>query len=252
MKKTYLFLFRLMPLLILLLAWEFIFSSTGKGAFLYSKPTLILASLIENFKSGLLINDLKVTGSETLFGFLLGNSLGLMLGFSLWYSKLIAYISKPYIIVIGSIPIFSLAPMTIIWFGTGMFAKVMMAAISTFAVSVAQSYDGAQQVDESQIKLLKTFGASRWIIFRNIIIPSSFIWVISSLRLNVSLALLGAFIGEFISSDQGLGHRILKASSLYDTTMVFSALLCLIFLAFVFNWGLGLLEKKVSYWKNQS
>lgn len=243
-------LLRLMPLLLLLLAWQYLFSATTRGAFLYSKPSLIVSSLLDNIKNGLLLKDLRATGLETSYGFLIGNSLGLMVGFSLWYSNKTAYISKPYILAIGSIPIFSLAPMTIIWFGTGMFAKIMMAAISTFAVAVTQSFQGAQHVDESQVRLLKTFGASRWVVFKRLIVPSSFIWVISSLRLNVGFALLGAFIGEFISSDEGLGFRIMKASSLYDTAMVFSALILMILLAFLFNGCVRLLEKKLLFWKN--
>lgn len=249
MKKTIVILIKLLPLVVFLLLWEYVFASSSKNTFLYSKPSLIFDALVKNIKNGILVDDFKTTGLETLCGFVLGNFIGLVLGFLLWYSSKLAVISKPYIIAIGAIPIFSLAPMTIMWFGTGFFAKAMMATLSTFTVALVQSYDGAQNVDTSQINLLKTFGASRFTIFRKVIMPSSFIWVLSSLRLNVGFALLGAFIGEFITAEKGLGFRILKASGLYDTPLVFASLLCLIFLAFIFNWLVGILEKNVQAWK---
>lgn len=232
-----------------LLLWEFIFSRGGDRTFLYSKPSLIFAALLANIRNGVLINDFKTTGLETLLGFLLGNAVGLVMGFSLWYSRALAYISRPYIIAIGAIPIFSLAPMTIMWFGTGLFAKVMMAALSTFTISLTQSFAGAQNVDKNMLNLMETFGASRLTTFSKIIVPSSIIWVVGSLRLNIGFALLGAFIGEFITSQNGLGFRILKASSLYDTSLVFASLICLILLAFVFNWIVSVFERKVSHWK---
>ena len=235
---------KILPLLIFLLIWEFLISPTGNNTFLFSKPSLVFIALVENIKSLQLIYDFLTTAYETIMGFIIGNTVGIIIGFSLWYSELIAKISKPYILTIGVIPIFAIAPMTIMWFGTGAFAKIMMAALSTFPIALSQSYLGSQNVDVNQINLLKTFGASKFVIFRKIIIPSSLIWVFSSLKLNIGFALLGAFIGEFISSEKGLGYRILKSSSLYDTSLVLASLLCLILLAFFLNLLVGILEKK--------
>ena len=235
---------KILPLLIFLLIWEFLISPIGKNTFLFSKPSLVFIVLIENIKKMQLVYDFLVTGYEALMGFIIGNIVGVVIGFSLWYSELIAKISKPYIIAIGAIPIFAIAPMTIMWFGTGIFAKIMMAALSTFTIALSQSYLGSQNVDVNQINLLKTFGASKFLIFRKLIIPSSLIWVFSSLKLNIAFALLGAFIGEFISSERGLGYRILKSSSLYDTSLLLAALLCLVLLAFFLNSVVGIFERK--------
>lgn len=235
---------KILPLLIFLLIWEFIISSIGNNTFLFSKPSSIFVALIENLKNLQLVYDFLITGYETIMGFVVGNAIGIILGFSLWYSELIAKISKPYIIAIGAIPIFAIAPMTIMWFGTGAFAKIMMATLSTFTIALSQSYLGSQNVDINQINLLKTFGASKFTIFRKIIIPSSLIWVFSSLKLNIGFALLGAFIGEFISSEEGLGYRILKSSSLYDTSLLLASLICLVSLAFLLNFIVGMFEKK--------
>jgi len=113
--------------------------------------------------------------------------------------------------------------MMIMWFGTGLFAKIMMAMLSTIIIAFSQSYEGARNVEIKQINLLRSFGANKSLIFKKLIIPSSLIWVFNSLRLTVSFALLGAFIGEFISAEAGLGYRILKAGGLYDVPLVLAS-----------------------------
>ena len=252
MKRFRTYCLTFLPLIIFLLIWQFIISPIGKNTFLFSKPSLILQSLKENTINLVLPYDFLITGLETLLGFLLGNVIGIILGFGLWYSTKLAEISRPYIIAIGSIPIFALAPMTIMWFGTGISAKVMLATISTFTIALIQAYTGAKNTDKNQIKLLKTFGANKNQIFFRIIIPSSLTWVLSSLKLNVSFALLGAFIGEFISAENGLGFRMIKASSLYNTSLLFSALIYFLILSFIFNYTINLIEKKVLFWKEKS
>ena len=237
------------PLLIFLILWEFVFSSTEKSRFLFAAPSLIYEAFVVNVSNGVLVKDFIITGYETLIGLLIGNTAGIIIGLSLWYSKRIAQLSRPYIIAIGSIPIFALAPMMIIWFGTGLFAKIMMAAISTFIIAVTQSYEGAKNVDPSQIMLLKSFGANNNQVFKKLVIPSSLIWLFNSLKLNVSFAILGAFIGEFISADVGLGYRALKASGLYDVPLLISAVLGIVLLALFFSLLINLTERYIVKWK---
>ena len=239
----------LLPLVAFLLIWQFIISTTDKRIFLFSSPSLIYHSFVENFKNGILPNDIWVTGQEAFYGFLIGNIVGAFVGLSLWYSKRVANLTRPYIIAIGAIPIFSIAPMMIIWFGTGMYAKVMLAAISTVIIAITQSYEGARHVDEHQIKLFKSFGASRTQIFSKLIVPSSLVWLFNSLKLNISFALLGAFIAEYISAEEGLGHRIFKAGGTYDVALVLSAVICIVLLAFIFSAIISLFEKTLLKWK---
>ncbi|MEO5644137.1 MAG: ABC transporter permease [Bacteroidia bacterium] len=239
----------LLPLIAFLLLWEFVIATTSKKMFLFSSPSLIYHSLVENFQNGILPNDIWVTGQEALYGFVIGNIVGAFIGLSLWYSKRIANLTRPYIIAIGAIPIFSIAPMMIIWFGTGMYAKVMLAAISTVTIAITQSYEGARHVDIQQIKLFQSFGASRTQIFSKLIVPSSLVWLFNSLKLNISFALLGAFIAEYISAEEGLGHRIFKAGGTYDVALVWASVICIVLLAFLFSGVIFLFEKTLLKWK---
>ena len=239
----------IVPLIIFLLFWELFSSLKDSNQFLFASPSTVFNSLIENIKNGILIKDFYITAFEIIVGFIIGNVLGSLIGLSLWFSKTIAEISKPYVVALGSIPIFALAPMMIIWFGTGLYAKVMMVVLSTILIAITQSYEGARNVDLEQINLLKSFGATKKQIFSKLIIPSSLLWVFNSLKLNIFYAILGAFIGEFISAEAGLGYRILKASGLYDIPLVLASVISLIFLAFILNSIVGIIEKRKNAWK---
>jgi NitT/TauT family transport system permease protein len=249
MRKFRNIILTLIPLLLFLLLWEFVFATTARAKFLFASPSLIYAALVENIRNGTLPKDILVTGEETLLGFIIGNVVGVLIGLSLWFSNRVAKLAKPYIIAIGVIPIFAIAPMMIIWFGTGLYAKIMMAAISTVTIAITQAYEGARNVDDQQIQLLKSFGASNSQVFKKLVVPSSLVWLFNSLKLNVSFALLGAFIAEYISSFEGLGHRIFKAGGTYDVPLVLAALLCIILLALFFHLIITLVEKNFFNWK---
>jgi len=124
-----------------------------------------------------------------------------------------------------------------------------MAALSTVIVALVQSFQGAMHVNEKYLHQMQVLGATKNQTFRKVVLPSSLVWVFSSLKLNIGFALLGAFIGEFISAEAGLGYFILKSSGVYDMANVFAGLVCMAFLAIVLSQLLGIIEDKVIFWK---
>ncbi len=176
-----------------------------------------------------------LTGIEALIGFMIGITLGTLVGFLLWYSARTANIFKPYMIILGTIPVFAFAPLIIIWFGIGISMKIALAAFGTFLIALTQSYEGAKSVDEQEYRLLKLYGATWLQMLKKVIFPSSLSWVLASMKLNVGFAILGAFIGEFISSGVGLGYFMIKSGSLYDIPGVFAGGFFLVLLSLLFN-----------------
>jgi NitT/TauT family transport system permease protein len=235
-------LYRALPLLAFLSFWELATHGNSTRTFFFGSPEKIGAFLIAKTLDGSLARDVGVTFIEAALGFLLGNVVGTALGLGLWYSKLAFSIAKPYVIALGSAPIFALAPLLIVWFGTGMFSKVLIATLSTVFVALMQSYTGASEVSNDYLRLMQTFGATQGQTFRKIVAPSSIVWVMSAFRLNVGFAILGAFIGEFISSSAGLGHLILVASGLFDISLMLCGVILLTGLAFVLYFFVGQLE----------
>lgn len=232
--------------------WEWIAAQDRQTAFLFGSPSAIAGFLVIMWQDGSLVRDTWVTGLETVLGFLMGNVLGTALGLSLWYSRFVSRVVQPFIIALGSIPIIALAPIVIIWFGTGLASKVAMATLSVVVVALVTSYKGAMSVDPDQVNLMRTLGARKGQIFRKLVVPASLADIFVGMKLTVGFALIGAIIGEFMSSSEGLGHAIFKAGSLYIIPKVFAALVATIALALVLTWLVGKLERVLTPWRQEA
>lgn len=229
-------LLRAIPLVVFVIAWEGFTSGNGRRIFFFGQPSKIAAHFSERVLDGSLAVDAGATLLEAAAGFVLGNILGTAIGLALWYSKTAFSIARPYIIALGAAPVFALAPLLIIWFGTGLFAKVMIAMLSTIFVALYQSYRGALEVSADYLRLMETFRATKHQTFRKVVAPAAIVWVMSAFRMNVGFAILGAFIGEFISSNKGLGHLILVASGLFNISLVLCGVLTLTLIALFLTW----------------
>jgi NitT/TauT family transport system permease protein len=232
-----------------LLFWEHMTSRNSATAFMFGSPSAIAGFLGQMARDGSLWRDLYVTGGETLLGFFVGNLTGTVIGLSLWYSRFVSRVVEPFVIAIGSIPIIALAPIIIIWFGTGLISKVAMSTLSVVIVALVTSYKGAVGVDPDQINLMRTLGASKFQIFRKLVVPASLTDIFAGLKLTVGFALIGAIVGEFMSSSEGLGHAIFKAGSLYIIPKVFAALVATIALALVLTFIVGKIERLLMPWR---
>lgn len=247
--KTAIKIYQILILAIFIIFWELSVRNSDKLKFLFGSPSLIFISFIDSWINGRIFIDVLFTLSETVIGFIIGNILGVIFGLTLVYFPVLANISKPYVIALGAIPIFALAPMMIIWFGTGFMSKVLMAVFSTFLITTLQAYSGAQSVDKKYERLFKSLNAKKRDFFIIVRIPNSLVWVLTSLRITIGFALLGAFIGEFISSERGLGHLILKAGGLYNIPLVLVGLIHIVIIALLLNYLVLLIEKSVVKWK---
>ena len=235
----------------LLAFWEQATSSNRAFAFMFGSPSAIAGFLGQMARDGSLWRDTSITGLETLLGFFVGNLVGTLIGLSLWYSKFVSRVVEPFVIALGSIPIIALAPIIIIWFGTGLVSKVAMSTLSVVIVALVTSYKGAVGVDPDQINLMRTLGASKFQVFRMLVVPASLTDIFAGLKLTVGFALIGAIVGEFMSSSDGLGHAIFKAGSLYVIPKVFAALVATIALALFLTFLVGKIERLLMPWRRQ-
>ena len=208
---------------LVLACWEFIGRSSGRAFFVAGSPTAIFKELKQLVVFDHLLSHFWTTGSEAVAGIVMGTMIGASFGLSLWYSKAVEQTVRPFIIALGTLPILAFAPLMIVWFGIGWGMKVALAAFSTVFIAYDQAYRGAKLTSSESVDVLKGMNASQNQIFFKVVVPGAFSWVLSSMRLNVGIGLLGAFIGEFIASDRGLGYLILRASGLYNIPRAFAA-----------------------------
>ena len=237
-------------LLALLLGfWDHMTANNKQAAFMFGSPSAMAGFLGQMVGDGSLWRDTYVTGLETLLGFLVGNFIGTVSGLSLWYSRFVSRVVEPFVTALGSIPIIALAPIIIIWFGTALISKVAMSTLSVVIVALVTSYKGAVGVDPDQVNLMRTLGASKFQIFRKLVVPASLADIFAGLKLTVGFALIGAIVGEFMSSSEGLGHAIFKAGSLYIIPKVFAALVATIALALLLTFVVGRTERRLMPWR---
>jgi NitT/TauT family transport system permease protein len=217
--------------------------------FFWSQPSAIFKTLIIFFTAGDAWTDIGFTFRSTIIGFLLGTTVGSVLGLSFWWSRNYAAIVQPYVICFESIPKLALAPLIVLVFGIGLPSKVAIATALTVVVSTLTTYAGVKALDPDGEKLFYSLGATRLQVFRKLVVPFCLPWIISVLRVNIGLALTGAIVGEFIASQHGLGRAILYAGQTYDIALVWVAVLVLSTLAVIMyatvSWLEGVLRKGV-------
>ena len=227
-------LIRVLIALLLLFGWE-ILGSTETISFFTSSPHKVLGEFLKLLIEGNLLLHFIVTAGEASAGLSLGLFVGGVIGLLLWYSTTLARALHPFILAAGSVPLVSLAPLFIVWFGIGIQMKIALSFFSTVFTTLSQSYQGACKVNAQYLDVLTAMQARPHEKFIKVIVPGSLDWVLGSMRLNIGLGLLGAFLGEFIASEAGLGHLILRASSLYNTSQAFAAGFGIAALALIFD-----------------
>jgi len=241
--KLQIVLLQLLPITLLIILWEASTKVNPQTAFYYGSPSGIVGALYSRLIGGALISDFLLTAFEAVVGFIVGNILGTAIGLSFWFSQIAFRMAKPYITVLGATPIFALAPLMMIWFGTGVFSKIVMATLSCVFIALLSAYQGAQNVSPVQIDYLKSYQANRLMIFRKVIVPASLVWVISAFKINIGFALLGAFIGAYISSNAGLGHLIKVETGLFNISHVLLGVVLMSLIAITLTFIVGTLEK---------
>lgn len=223
--------------------WQLAASWKVIDPFFWSQPSAIWNTLKLFFVKGDAVTDIAYTFEATIIGFIVGTIAGSCFGLSFWWSRNYAAIVQPFIICFESIPKLALAPLIILIFGIGLTSKVAIAVALTVVVSTLTTYAGVKAVDPDSERLFYSLGASRFQVFHKLVIPAVLPWTISVLRVNIGLALTGAIVGEFISSQHGLGREILYAGQTYDIALVWVAVLVLAAFSMVMYVAVSQLEK---------
>jgi NitT/TauT family transport system permease protein len=235
-----------------LLAWEFGTRVGWISDFLFGAPSGIYKVFVRMLADGSLWDDTSYTLFEAVLGFVIGTIFGSVAGLALWYSIFVARLVEPFIVAINSVPKIALAPIIILWFGTGLVSKVALAVSLTALVALIAAYQAAKDADTDLQSLLISMGASKHQVFYKAVVPSTIPSIIATFRINIGFGLVGAVVGEFISSQRGLGHLVYTASSFYDLNTVWVGLFVLMFLGFVLYHAIDLTERVLLPWKQSS
>jgi len=230
-------------LVALILLWEAGSRVGFIDPFFFSSPSEIVRTAIVKWQSGQLPRDIAYTAASTLLGFVLGTVIGSVVGLMFWFSRPVALVAEPWLIVLNALPKLALAPVLVILTGIGFESKVILAFLMTVVVAAMSAYGGVQTVDSALETLLISLGAKRRQIFTRLVVPSAMPSIITGLRVNIALAMAGSIVGEFIASDRGLGRMIVYAGTIFDLPLVWVGVVVLSIVSVAMYAGVVLLEK---------
>jgi NitT/TauT family transport system permease protein len=223
--------------------WELAARYDWIDAFYWSYPSQIAAKFAVFVTTGQAAVDTAFTFEATIMGFALGTLVGSIIGLSFWWSRNYASLAQPFLICFEATPKLALAPMIVIVFGIGLASKIAIGTALIVVVTTLTTATAVREIDQDSEKLFYSLGASRWQVFIKLVIPSALPWIVSSLRINIGLALTGAVIGEFVSSQHGLGRQILYAGQTYDVAMIWVAISILATLSIAMYLAVGQIER---------
>lgn len=223
--------FRTAILLVFLFLWEFTARTGIIDSFIFSSPTQIARCFWGMVLDKSIFLHLGITLYETLASFLLVTFLGVLFAVFLWMWPRFSEIVDPYLVVLNSLPKSALAPLLIVWLGTGM-NTIIVAGISVALFgAIISLYTGFRQVDEEKIRLIHTLGGSRRDSLFKVVLPGSIPIILSTMKVNIGLALVGVIIGEFLAARRGLGYLIIYGSQVFQLDMVITSILILCVIA---------------------
>lgn len=240
---------RILVFLVFLVLWEVSARLELIDSFITSTPTRVLGTLYQMAGDGSLYYHTSITVWETTLGFTIGTLGGTLIAIVLWWSKMISKILDPYIVVLNSIPKVALGPLFIVWLGNGTTAIVAMALAIAVIVTIMMVYSGFQNVDPNYLKLMQTFGATKWQTLRKVILPASVPTIISALKVNVGMSLVGTIMGEFLVSKAGLGFLIVYGGQVFKMDLIISGVVVLCLVSVALYYLVTFLEGRMLKWQ---
>lgn len=253
MRKWTIIALRIAVLVIALGGWELSARLKWIDSFFFSMPSLIYLQLVEWFTNGTsqgpLWMQVFVTLEETVLGFLIGAAGGIVCGIALGRNKLLSDVFSLYIQIANSIPRVVLGSVFVIALGLGMASKVALAVVMVFFVVFGNAFQGVREADRYMIANAQILGASKHQVTMTVVIPSALSWILASLHVSFGFALVGAVVGEFLGSKQGIGLLISTAQGAFNASGVFAAMIVLAVVALAADYLLTSVERRLLKWK---
>lgn len=236
-------------LLISILLWEIAAQFKWIDTFFTSYPSKIVALFIKYVKNGMIFEHIGISLMETIVGFIGGTVLGIIVAVLLWWSDFMAKVLDPYMVVLNSLPKTALAPIIILWVGAGYSGIVVTAISVSIVITILNVYNSFIEVDEDKIKMLKTFGATKFQILKKVVIPASVPAMVSTLKVNIGMSWVGVIVGEHIVSRAGLGYLLVYGGQVFQLDLVMMSVIILAILTTFMYKIVAILENKIMKWR---
>jgi NitT/TauT family transport system permease protein len=231
--------------ILFLIAWQVAVPLAGLSDFILPTPWQIIRRIVVDYR--LILSDSLITLVETLVGFAIAAVSGVALALAIFYSRIFERAVYPLLVAMQTIPKVALAPLLVLYLGYGFAPKCFLALLLAFFPIVISTVVGLQALDKAMVDLVRSMGANEWQTFYKIRLPAALPNIFGGLKVGISLAVIGAVIGEYVAAERGLGYLQLQAGSQFDTTLSFAAMIVIAFIGIVLFWLLDLGERKAVF-----
>jgi NitT/TauT family transport system permease protein len=229
--------------------WEGLIRLGNYPTFILPAPGKVASTFGRAVMDGTLWHHAQATLTEVFAGLALGLVIATILGYGLAKNHVIERLLAPYIVALQSVPVVAIAPLLVIWFGSGQVSKVLVCALIVFFPVLINTIVGVRSVDEELRDLMRSLQASKWQTFYMLDLPAALPVLFGGLKIGVTLAVIGAVVGEFVGADRGLGFLINQARGLFNTPLVFVAIFSLVAIALMLYGLVTLLEAWLLRWR---
>lgn len=244
-EKFIVLLFRFLIVFIFLFLWQLLVNLNVLNSFILSSPLNVVKTLISLFKTNTLFEHIFVTLYEVLICFVLTTLVGVLAASILWLNKILAKIFDPFLTILNSLPKVSLGPIIIIWFGANVKSIIIMALLISIMNSIISIFQGFKEVDNYKITLMQSLGANKFQIFFKLILPANYSNIISTLKINISMSLIGVIMGELLVSKKGIGYLIMYGSQVFNLDLVMTGIILLSIISAIIYYLILFIEKKL-------
>ncbi len=214
-----------------------------------SAPSLIFKAAVQLFVSGEIYNDLYISGVELFWGYLLSAAVAVPFGIMVGWYKRASYIFDPFINAMNATPRVALLPLVIIWLGIGILSKVGIIFLGAVFPILINARDGVKTTPHSLLTAARSFGASEWILFKSVVLPSTIPFILSGLRLGLGRAIVGVMVGELYAATAGIGFMITVAGATFQTDKVFVGVLVFALTGMIGMELLTRVERRFDTWR---
>ena len=230
---------------IFILLWQYLSNKKIINPFIFSSPKKIIFNIYNLYNTNILFDSIIVTLKEIISSFIFGLLISFILALLLYLSNTFYKIIDPFINILNSLPKVSLGPILIIWFGANTNTIIVMALLINIIVCTQTLYTGFINCNKYYILLFKSLKANKFNTIFNLIIPSSYKNIITALKLNISMTLIGVIMGEFLVSKSGIGYLIIYGTQVFNLDLVYTGIFLLIILSYILYKPINLLENKI-------
>ncbi len=242
-KKRIVIISQISIIIFLIAIWELLAQLNIINTFLSSSPSNIVNTIIKLFNDNNLFNHIHITLYETILSFIIAFVIGISFATLLWWNKTIAKIFDPYLTILNSLPKVALGPLIIIWVGANTNSIICMALMISAIITIINIYNGFENIDGNYIKLMKSLNATKRQIYLKLVLPSNKINIINTLKINISMSLIGVIMGELLVSKEGLGYLIMYGSQVFNINLVITSVFILGIISYTMYLIISYIEK---------